>query len=547
MGRRREAALLVGLWLAAAAPVFATEPGPDLLGLPLPEEPARPELRGSADEPAPAILADLPPPDLPAVPPVAEAFGRPEPVRTGSLGAVAVPLPAEAQVVVTAADMVSGALEARLADGKGAWPQRLPKADREAVAAFYAARQHRPLWLAGEGWSAAGQAVIRRLGLAAEDGLDPADYVPPAMGPGAARRSPPELAEAELKLSAAAALYARDARGGRINPTRLSSLLTPKLDLPTADQVLAALAAADDPDAALEAYNPRHPGYAALRRKLAEYRVNRPATVPMVRRKPGIELTTQAIAVLHDAPVARASGVYASPRLEGDLVANMERWRWLPSELGDRYVAVNIPEYRLRLFEGERVAHETRVIVGKPESASPVFSGLMEYAVVNPSWYVPPSILKKEFLPKLAEDPGYAERQGYKVVRRGNAISIRQPPGERNALGFIKFMFPNGHAVYLHDTPNRRLFSTTRRAYSHGCIRVENPFLLADFVLGHEWSEARLKKLIGRGERTIFLPRKLPVHLTYFTLAVDEMGELRSFEDIYGHDRRVRQALGLSG
>ena len=108
-------------------------------------------------------------------------------------------------------------------------------------------------------------------------------------------------------------------------------------------------------------------------------------------------------------------------------------------------------------------------------------------------------------------------------------------------------MFPNGHAVYLHDTPNRRLFSTTRRAYSHGCIRVENPFTLADFVLGHEWSEPRLKKLIGRGERTIFLPKKLPVHLTYFTLGVDENGELKSFEDIYGHDRRVRHALGLHG
>jgi murein L,D-transpeptidase YcbB/YkuD len=243
--------------------------------------------------------------------------------------------------------------------------------------------------------------------------------------------------------------------------------------------------------------------------------------------------------------VVRPTGIYANPRLESDILANMERWRWLPSELGERYVAVNIPEFRLRLMEGSQLVHTTRVITGKPDSPSPVFSGVMEYAVVNPSWYVPPSILKKDFLPKLAEDPGYAERQGYQVVRRGNAISVRQPPGERNALGFIKFMFPNGHAVYLHDTPNRSLFSSTRRAFSHGCIRVENPFLLADFVLGHEWSEQRLKKLIGRGERTIFLPKKLPVHLTYFTLSVDETGELRSFDDIYGHDRRVRQALGL--
>jgi murein L,D-transpeptidase YcbB/YkuD len=545
MGRRREAALLVGLWLAAAAPVFATEAGPALLDIPLPEEPAVLVLRGSDDAPAPATLAEVAPPDLPSVPPVAQTFGVPEPVRTGSISEPIAPLPPEAAVVLTAADLAGGAIEARLADAKSLWPQRLPKADREAIVSFYAARQHRPLWIGREGWNGAGRAVMGRLERAGEDGLDPAEYPAPVIGPGAAQRLPAELAEAELKLSAVAALYARDARGGRLNPARLSSLLTPKLELPPADQALAHLAGAVDPNTALESYNPRHAGYLALRRKLAEYRANRPVTVPMVRRKPRIELTTQAIAVLDDAPVVRPTGIYANPGLESDLLANMERWRWLPSELGERYVAVNIPEFRLRLMEGSRAVHETRVITGRPETPSPVFSGLMEYAVVNPSWYVPPSILKKEFLPKLAEDPGYAERQGYQVVRRGNAISVRQPPGERNALGFIKFMFPNGHAVYLHDTPNRRLFSTTRRAYSHGCIRVENPFTLADFVLGHEWSEPRLKKLIGRGERTMFLPKKLPVHLTYFTLGVDENGELKSFEDIYGHDRRVRHALGL--
>ncbi|MDB5559814.1 MAG: Peptidoglycan-binding domain 1 protein [Enterovirga sp.] len=548
MGRWREAVLLLGLWLAAAAPVFAGEPDPDLRNLPLPQEAPGLTLRGAAADPAPASFAGIVVPELPAVPPVADAFGTPEPVSTGTVAAIAVPPPPPAEVVLGGADILRGSLETKLADSKGLWPQRLPKADREAVAAFYAARQHRPLWIAGEGWSPAGQAVMRRLELAAEDGLDPADYVLPSIGPGSAKHAPAELAEAELKLSAAAALYARDARGGRLNPTRLSALLTPKLELPATDQVLARLAAAaEDASAALEAYNPRHPGYLALKVKLAEYRANRPASVPMARRKPALELTTQAIAILDDARPARPTGIYASPRLESDLVANMERWRWLPGELGERYVAVNIPEFRLRLFETGRVAHETRVIIGKPETPSPVFSGVMEYAVVNPSWYVPPSILKKEFLPKLAEDPGYGARQGYEVVRRGNAISVRQPPGERNALGFIKFMFPNGHAVYLHDTPNRRLFSTSRRAYSHGCIRVENPFVLADFVLGQEWSEQRLKKLIGRGERTIFLPQKLPVHLTYFTLSVDEHGELKSFEDIYGHDRRVRQGLGLNG
>jgi murein L,D-transpeptidase YcbB/YkuD len=235
----------------------------------------------------------------------------------------------------------------------------------------------------------------------------------------------------------------------------------------------------------------------------------------------------------------------ASPRLEGDIVANMERWRWLPATVAPRYLLVNIPEFKLRLFENGQVAHETRVITGRPETPTPILSSLMDHAVVNPSWYIPPSIMKKEILPGLAADPGYAERRGYQVIRRGGQISVRQPPGERNALGFIKFMFPNGHAVYLHDTPNRSLFSASRRALSHGCVRVEQPFQLADFVLGAEWSESRLKKLIGRGERTIRLPAPMPVHLAYFTIEVDAFGSIRTFEDLYGYNRRVRAALGF--
>jgi len=232
-------------------------------------------------------------------------------------------------------------------------------------------------------------------------------------------------------------------------------------------------------------------------------------------------------------------------RLTGDLIANMERWRWLPADLGREHIAVNIPEFRLRILRNEAVIHQTRVIVGKPETPTPVFSGVMEYAIINPSWNVPPSILKNEFLPRLAADPLYAAKRGYEVVRRNGQIAVRQPPGERNALGFIKFMFPNQHAVYLHDTPSRHLFGAERRAFSHGCVRVDQPFRLADVVLGAAWSESRLRGLIGHGERTINLPERLPVHLMYFTTSVDERGVLRSMEDLYGVDRRVRVALGL--
>ena len=171
----------------------------------------------------------------------------------------------------------------------------------------------------------------------------------------------------------------------------------------------------------------------------------------------------------------------------------------------------------------------------------------MQFLVVNPSWFVPPSILKKEFLPKLAADPDYAAKRGYEVIRRGNQIYVKQPPGERNALGHIKFMFPNRHAVYLHDTPSRGLFGTERRAFSHGCVRVDQPFRLAEAVLGRDqgWSEARVRGLVGRGEQSVRLAKPLPVHLAYFTQSVDAQGRLQTFEDIYGHHRRLKAALGL--
>jgi murein L,D-transpeptidase YcbB/YkuD len=211
--------------------------------------------------------------------------------------------------------------------------------------------------------------------------------------------------------------------------------------------------------------------------------------------------------------------------------------------MGARHVFVNVPEFKLRLMKDGRAIHEARVIVGKPETPTPLFSDEMDHAIVNPSWYVPPSIFKNEF----NSDPYLAASRGYDVIQgRNGAITVRQPPGERNALGFVKFMFPNKHAVYLHDTPNRRLFAAEKRAMSHGCVRLDQPFRFGEFVLGSEWTEARLKSLIGRGERTIRLPQKIPVHLAHFTAFVDDKGELRQFADLYGVSSKVRAALGMA-
>jgi murein L,D-transpeptidase YcbB/YkuD len=557
MDARRVAAWLIGLGLVGLAPLSLLHADevdtPDLAVeaplVPLAEAP-RPlpvadvgraldpvtdgyALRLATAEPDSAGL-DLPAPDLPSAVTLAAPLTR-DPVRTGSIELGALGLPAislAAPVVITQSDLMVPAIELRLVDLKSPLLPRLTKRDGEGLLAFYAARRFAPLWIENGALSARAARVAERLSLADEDALDARDY--PALSVVGATAA--DLADVELKLSAAALLYARDARGGRLDPSRLSAMLTPTLDLPAPALVLTRLADAPDAGAALHGFNPAHAGYQALRAKLGTLRANRPA-MPMARLPAGTVVSVRSGTAL--------VGLGSSTRLEGDVVANMERWRWLPAEMGERHIAVNVPEFRLRVREGGRVIHETRVITGKPETPTPIFSGLMDHAVVNPSWHIPPSILKNEFLPKMASDPGYAERRGFEVVRRGKSISIRQPPGERNALGFIKFMFPNNHAVYLHDTPNRSLFSAERRAFSHGCVRVEQPFQLADVVLGQAWSETRLRGLIGRGERTIHLPKKLPVHLTYFTTEVDAFGEVRSFEDLYGYNRRVRLALGL--
>jgi murein L,D-transpeptidase YcbB/YkuD len=152
-------------------------------------------------------------------------------------------------------------------------------------------------------------------------------------------------------------------------------------------------------------------------------------------------------------------------------------------------------------------------------------------------------------MPKLAADPTYLARMGYQVSTIKGRMVVRQPPGERNALGNIKFMFPNQHAVYLHDTPTRGLFKTDRRAYSHGCVRVDSPFKLAEIVLGKEngWSEDRVRRMVGTGNRTIQLPKHIDIDIGYFTAFVDDGGKLQVREDIYGYSRKLKVALGLEG
>ena len=414
------------------------------------------------------------------------------------------------------------------------------------------------------------------------------------------RRSPAPT----LQLSQAVALYARHAYSGRVTPSEVSSNLNYKLVPPAAGDVLSLVSASSDPVATLEAYNPPQPEFAALRAELARLRsaeadvaeepvvpegallkpgMNDPR-VPVIRER--LQLASVTIdPELYDAILVDAvKGFQASAGLRADgivgkntvsamnrraadpvetILLNMERWRWMPRYLGDFYVRVNIPDYTLDLYRDGDVFYSTRVVVGKVGSQTPIFSDEMEHIVVNPYWNVPASIVRNEMLPSIRSGSGLRGYQVYAKVRGkfravdprsvnwrkvdARSIQVRQPPGARNALGEVKFLFPNQHDVYLHDTPSKSLFERDDRAFSHGCVRVMNPWDFAEALLSNtdQVSAAALRKQVGGGESWVNLDRHIPVHITYFTAWVDETGKLQVRDDIYGHDERLAAALDL--
>jgi murein L,D-transpeptidase YcbB/YkuD len=241
------------------------------------------------------------------------------------------------------------------------------------------------------------------------------------------------------------------------------------------------------------------------------------------------------------------------------LVMNMERVRWLPRDPGKRHIFVNQAAFELRIIDDDRIAWRTKVIVGKPETQTSVFSDEMETVVLNPYWGVPQSIIKYEMLPYLVNDPSYLDRKGFEVVNsKGLVVSsrsvdwwaygdkipydVRQPPGNDNALGNIKFLFPNSHDIYMHDTPTKELFNKTVRAFSHGCVRVENPREFAEYILG--WDRQQIDDLIASGQnQEIDIKAPIRVHLNYFTAWPDASGKIAFYNDIYNRDTRLEKAL----
>ncbi|MEQ1696594.1 MAG: L,D-transpeptidase family protein [Hyphomicrobiaceae bacterium] len=479
--------------------------------------------------------------------------------------------------------------------------------DLAAAKAFYSQRNYLPIWVTGPALNPRGGLVIAELGRADDWGLKAADFAIPAIKDGAIADAT-AIAETELAITHAALKYARFARGGRIpDPgNQLSGFIDRKPQIIPPQNILEQLASATPSDEVLRGFHPQHAQFLGLRKAYLAARANDglsaslrlppgPVLVPGISH-PNVALMRKRL----DVPTPSAAADIASPEqiydpalvaavkvfqtksglrpdgfagektrlaLNGEgkstipsLLANMEQWRWMPATLGDTFVQVNIPEYEMRLVKDGRVVHNERVVTGKLETATPAFSAEMQTIVFQPKWGVPDSIKVNELLPRLQDGRGL--RSGLKMSLNGREIDpwnvdwsraditryhVYQPSGDDNALGAVKFLFPNKHAVYLHDTPSKRLFNATTRTFSHGCVRVRNPVRLAELVLAADknWSGKAVRDLVEDGpeDNAVKLDTKIPVHITYFTASVDAEGRVSSFPDVYGHERRISLAI----
>jgi murein L,D-transpeptidase YcbB/YkuD len=434
--------------------------------------------------------------------------------------------------------------------GSGDW-----RAARGAIAAFYASRAYAPVWVDENGLTEAGRAALGQLKRASDDGLNLSAFaLPHDLGSGL---DPDAIAQAETTIASAVVAYAQQAGGSRVPPSHVSALIFATPSIVDAGTALTETAMAADPAQRLANFNPPQRGYRELRDELK--RLETPGVAerrfhvlsadlepdPLLDEQTGAtqgQMKRALNAHIHTASAGATFAAGANARQRAAILANMEMWRLEPRDMGERRIEINLADFSVAVLEGDRVIHQARVVVGKPDTPTPIFSDVMRYVLINPSWQVPDSIIKKEMASKL----GALSRRGYEVKTVGGRLTVRQLPGDDNALGRFAFMFPNDHAIYLHDTPSKDLFDEETRAFSHGCIRVEDPQSLAELVLGGEstgWTDERIEAAIGGKERTVFLPHPLPIHLEYFTDFVDEFGELKKRPDVYGLIRKVEVIL----
>jgi L,D-transpeptidase YcbB len=518
-----------------------------------------------------------------------EPSAKPDaPAAAGPGTAVATPTPADAAPAAAAAnasadpDAVIAQQLHGLANGK--FDTVLGNADvRATVDAFYSGRNYAPIWLTGGSPNARAQAAIDYLRRVDADGLNPADYPIPDF---AGATDPASQAQAEIRLTASVITYAHHASIGRVHWTRVSGDIS--YDQKAADpaDVLGAMVSAPDVATVLDAYEPHDPAYVALKGKLAEIRAGKnsagpaipdgaspklgakDARVPALRERLGLsgdgaiydktladavknfqqEHGQKPTGLLTQATLDTLNGRDAD-RIADIIIANLERWRWMPHDLGSTYVIVNLPDFTLRVIDNGKLDWTTKIVDGKPSTPTPIMSAEMKTITVNPTWNVPPSIVANEYLPLLRQDSTILARMGLNVTRNPDGtIHVAQPPGPNNALGQIRFNFPNKFLVYQHDSNQRYLFATTMRAASHGCMRVEDPAKYAEVLLaitrpGDGYTADRVRRMFGVNENEIKFNNPMPVHLTYQTAFVDDSGKLQFRDDIYGRDKDLLAIL----
>jgi L,D-transpeptidase YcbB len=426
------------------------------------------------------------------------------------------------------------------------------RAERTAVEKLYTAREYAPIWAQAGKLTDSGKGVIARLKDAASDGLNPSDYPVPDF---AAATTPEALADAELKLTASVLDYARQAQSGRMHWSQVSGDIQYPEHPTDPTEVLTNVTTAKDASATLDSYNPPHKLYRELKAKLAELRGQGEGAAVQIADGPALRFTPARGKRVLDDRTVRAINTPKHDRQIDIVIINMERWRWLPrdlgaSSIGDAYVILNIPDYTLKVMQNGAQVWSTRVVTGQPGvHATPLLTETMKFITVNPTWNVPPSIIYNEYLPALQQDPTVLERMGLRLEHgRDGSIHISQPPGERNALGRIRFNFPNKFLVYQHDTPDKHLFANEDRAFSHGCMRVQNPDQYASILLNiteptTHWTPEKIRSMYGQSEIDLKFPTPIPVNITYQTAFVDDAGTLQFRKDVYGRDANMLALL----